>query len=395
MEMKPDLRTILKAAGITVLAYALSWVIAYDFTSLSFFSPLEKVSDFISTDFYTLVADARDVRRYEDRIAVVGVDGLNRQQLAGTLGKIAACEPAVTAIDLLLNERDESDSTLVNAMCSLGRVVYAEVDYGDNQPEYEPEAGQSLYASVPGAVAGIVNLDAMSVRSVIRSFIPRFRGVYDGKAVEYDAFGAAAVKEYSPEAYDALSERGGEVEQIYFPSVDFEFLSPDEIADNRELLAGKIVLVGTVDDWQDIHATPVDESMPGVLIHAYIASTILDGMYVTPVSKGWIWVVSFVLAFVFILTQLLVGDSKPGNMLVRWMQVLFLVLLVVIGTRLYLTRLVTLDLTLPLLMISLGLLASDIWSFAECVPALFVRFVSYSRMLCANVLAGCVKMMRK
>ena len=36
MEMKPDLRTILKAAGITVLAYALSWVIAYDFTSLSF-----------------------------------------------------------------------------------------------------------------------------------------------------------------------------------------------------------------------------------------------------------------------------------------------------------------------------------------------------------------------
>ena len=135
--------------------------------------------------------------------------------------------------------------------------------------------------------------------------------------------------------------------------------------------------------------------MPGVLIHAYIASTILDGMYVTPVSKGWMWVVSFVLAFVFILTQLLVGDSKPGNMLVRWMQVLFLVLLVVIGTRLYLTRLVTLDLTLPLLMISLGLLASDIWSFAECVPALFVRFVSYSRMLCANVLAGCVKMMRK
>lgn len=121
------LRKFLKVCGIAVLAFCLSWFVAYDFTSLSYFSPLEKASDFLASDFYAFVADSRDVKKYEDRITIVGIDDLSRPEIAGTLRAIAAARPKVTAIDILFPERDMSDTVLVNAMNMLGNVVYADI----------------------------------------------------------------------------------------------------------------------------------------------------------------------------------------------------------------------------------------------------------------------------
>ena len=59
---------LFKAVGIALLAFVLSWFVAYDFTSLSYFAPLEKASDFIASDFYTLVADSRTVKKYDRRL---------------------------------------------------------------------------------------------------------------------------------------------------------------------------------------------------------------------------------------------------------------------------------------------------------------------------------------
>lgn len=359
----PEVKKILKIVGITALAFCMSWFVAYDITSLSYFSPLEKASDFLASDFYTLVADSRDVKRYEDRITIVGIDDLGRREIAETFRTIAAARPRVTAIDILLPERDLSDTTLVSALNMLGPVVYAEVFTGDEeQPE---EAQPSLYDYLDAGQPGMVNLDATSVRNVIRSFNPRFTDI-DGN--HFDSFAAAAVRMYSPERYTRLIERGKSSEIIYFPSVEFDVLRADEIADNPELITDRIVMVGAVADFGDIHSTPIDEMTSGVLIHAYAAATVLNGSFINPVPKFLVYLLAMLLAIVFIIAQLTIASTKAGNVILRWMQIAVLLLLITLGYLAFVAWGYSLDLTLPLLMIALSFLAVDIWEFAEEIP---------------------------
>lgn len=374
------LRKFFKVCGIVVLAFCLSWFIAYDFTSLSYFSPLEKASDFLASDFYTLVADSRNVKHYEDRITVVGVDNLSRPEIAETLRTIAAARPRVTAIDILFPERDMSDTVLVNAMNMLGDVVYA--DLFMDEEEQPGNVPASLYDYVDAGVPGMVNLDATSVRSVIRSFNPYFTDI-DGN--HFDSFAAAAVDIYAPEKYAKLLARSKNSEIISFHSHEFDVVMADEIADNTELLSDRIVMVGAVADFGDIHSTPIDEATPGVFIHAYAAATILNGNYINPVPDWIEYMLAIALALIFIVTQLTIGDTKPGNMVVRWMQVGFLVIMVSFGSIVFISYGYSLDLTLPLLMIALSLLAVDIWEFAEEVPAIVSRICKKSQSLFRKV----------
>lgn len=376
------LRKFLKVCGIAVLAFCLSWFVAYDFTSLSYFSPLEKASDFLASDFYAFVADSRDVKKYEDRITIVGIDDLSRPEIAGTLRAIAAARPKVTAIDILFPERDMSDTVLVNAMNMLGNVVYADifVDEEEQSEEFPP----SLYEYVDGGIPGMVNLDATSVRSVIRSFNPRFT---DSDGNNFDSFAAAAVGFYSPEKYARLLARGKSSEIISFHSLEFDVLGADEVADNPELITDRIVMVGAVDDFGDIHSTPVDDAMPGVFIHAYAAATILNGNYINPVPDWVEYMLAMLLALIFIITQLSIGETKAGNMVVRWMQVGFLLLMVSLGYMVFISWGYSLDLTLPLLMVALSLLAVDIWEFAEEIPGITLKLYGKLKLLCAGILS--------
>lgn len=376
------LKKLLKVCGIAVLAFCLSWVVAYDFTSLSYFSPLEKASDFLASDFYALVADSRDVKKYEDRITVVGIDDLSRPEIAETLRAIASAHPKVTAIDILLPEHDLNDTVLVNAMNMLGNVVYADIFIDEEeQPE---EVHSSLYDYVDAGVPGMVNLDATSVRSVIRSFNPRFT---DSDGNNFDSFAAAAVGIYSPEKHAGLLARDKASEIISFHSLEFDVLGANEVADNPELIIGRIVMVGAVDDFGDVHSTPVDDAMPGVFIHAYAAATILNGNYINPVPDWLEYVLAMALALIFIITQLTIGDTKPGNMVVRWMQVGFLVLMVSLGYMVFISWGFSLDLTLPLLMVALSLLAVDIWEFAEEIPGIALKLFGKLKLLCAGILS--------
>ena len=68
-----------KSVVITVATLLFSHVLVYDLMSVSFFSPMEKASDFRFSDFYTIVADDRAVSTLDDDIVIVPVDGLTRK----------------------------------------------------------------------------------------------------------------------------------------------------------------------------------------------------------------------------------------------------------------------------------------------------------------------------
>lgn len=366
---------LFKAVGIALLAFVLSWFVAYDFTSLSYFAPLEKASDFIASDFYTLVADSRTVKKYDRKITVVSLDNLSREEIAAAFDTIAAASPAVTAIDLIFQERgDDTDILLAEAISSLGKVIRP-VALGTE--EYEDDSrlsGNSIYDPLDNTEPGFVNLEAASVRSVIREFRP----VADSLC----SFPAAAVRAFDREAYKKLCARGNVTESINFSSSQFDIISPREAAAHPELIRDRLVFAGVVNDYSDMHATPVNESTPGILIHASAASTILSGNYIDSAPVWMEWIIAGFLSVMLILAQMKLSGTKAGNMLMRWIQVGILVTLILGGTVLFIHKNTTFDLTLPLLMIMLSLLASDIWAFAETVLSKISRLsISIRRKL--------------
>lgn len=360
-KLNNKIKRLLKASAISVLAFALSWIMIYDFTSLSYFAPMEKASDFISTDFYMLVAQKNTVKKYDDKIAVVAVDGLSRHDISETFKAFRKGMPNVVAVDIMFEERgDDADMELVEALSKLSKVVYPQViAYEDDRL-----TNCSIYDYLDNAIPGVVNLDVNSNRNIVRTFKPVFSdGDENMESISY-----AAVKGCSGQSIKDCQCKEEAID-IDFTSTEFDCYSADEIRNKPDLIKDKIVFVGELQNISDMHSTPIDEYMSGVLIHAYSASTILNGKYMIHVSSWLVWIISFLLSMTFIYAQLTVGDTKAGNMIIRWMQAGILLLLVFVGSILYVKERISFDLSLPLLMIALGLLACDLWQLFETVPS--------------------------
>ena len=95
------LKPIVKATVITLLTLLFSHVAVYDLTSVSFFSPMEKASDFRFSDFYTLVANKRPVKELDDNIVIVALDGCDRAEMARAIDAIDYCGPAAVGLDIV------------------------------------------------------------------------------------------------------------------------------------------------------------------------------------------------------------------------------------------------------------------------------------------------------
>lgn len=358
------IRRVGKACCVALLALLLSRFVVYDISSLSYFAPLEKASDYIASDFYVQVAQGRAVKRYEDRLVVVSSDHLDRRQLSELFTLIAEGKPAVTAIDIIFDERgDDSDLQLLESIDALGNVVYPVV-WSDGR-DVENVSENSIYKYLKNAIPGVVNLDAESARNIIRSFSPCFGNKANRQSL---SFATAAVNVFNEKLCLGLNRRDNDHELIDFADAEFDVLSPDDIKEDPSIVGGRIVMVGDVADFSDIHATPVQEDMPGVMVHAYAASTILSGSYITELPRWLLWFIAFIVSVPMIYAQLSLEDTKSGNMIVRWLQVAMLLMLIIAGTALYLNSHISLDLTLPLLMVALGLLAADLWSFLSIIP---------------------------
>ena len=130
------LKKLLSDIGITILAFALSWLLIYDITQISYFAPLEKASDFETTDFYQIVDDRRSVRPYSDDIVVVGIDDLSRDEIADAIYMISLCSPAAVGIDILFGYQQPDDQKLVEAISALPNAVV-------------PDTSSYIYSSFP------------------------------------------------------------------------------------------------------------------------------------------------------------------------------------------------------------------------------------------------------
>lgn len=352
-----EMPTTAKAAVVTLLALLLSHVIIYDLTSVSFFSPMEKASDFRFSDFYTLVANDRAVRTLDPDVVIVAVDGCNRREIARTLDDIDFCAPAAVGLDIAFTApSDPDDDPLRDALAACENLVMPVVAYEDGA-----SAVKSYYDSVvtPSGGFACVNIEGEAgSRATVRDFRPLF----GSESSPLPSLPLALAALARPEAAETLMARGNADEAISYASREFNVIRHDSVIDCADLLEGRAVLVGKLSDAADMHSTPLGNFTPGILIHAYTLSTILSGDYTRRLTAAEVTLIAIAVCFLVSWINLRVGNTALGTFAVRSVQFLLLYCMIQAGTQAFIRWNIDLNFAYVMLTTSVALVACDVYN---------------------------------
>lgn len=349
-----------KAVAITLLALLFSKVAVFDLSSVSFFAPMEKVSDFQFSDFYSLVADNRGVAEINDRIVIVPVDGSSRNEIARALDDMDFCEPAAVGLDVLFSApRNPGNDSLANALARCRNLVMPIMTQMQENDALAP-LHVSHYDSVVnphGGFASIMLEGRKGERLTVRSFSAAAVAGRDTIL----GMPAALAKIAAPEAYATLLSRNNEEETIKFAALRFDTVAPDDILANPDKIEGRIVLVGRIHDPADTHVTPLDNFTPGLLIHAYTTATILSQDYIRNLNIWESYTVAALIGCIVVWLNLLLSQSPVGQLTVRIVQLALLYAMIVVGTQVYIRYGVDLNFSMAMVTIALGCVACDVF----------------------------------
>ena len=349
----------LKSLVITVMTLLFSHVVVYDLMSVSFFSPMEKASDFRFSDFYTIVADDRAVSTLDEDIVLVPVDGYTRREMARVIDDIDFCEPAAVGLDIAFAPpSDPEDDPLADALAACDKLIMpVRIDHADDGAHLRHMSYYDDVVKPKGGFAAVNIQGDIGERTTVRNFTRSFKT----DKGEVPAMATALVGLAKPEAVEKLAERSGKEEYIKFASRQFDIVEPDEIIDNPDNIKGKIVLIGKMQNAGDLHVTPLDNFMPGILIHAHTAATIISGDYIRTLTRFESYAVASIVCFIIVWLNMWLINSPVGPLVVRVVQVLLLYLMIVGGTMAYVYHSIDLNFSFAIMAATLGVAACDVY----------------------------------
>lgn len=357
------LHKIKKAAPTALLlvglAFLLSLIMTAPFAFTASFLNSSKPNDFDFADFYNVVADGRPVREIDDKVIVINMENSDRAEFAAILERLQSVSPAAIGIDVLFQEPHDpsTDEWLISSLRGLDNVVMAESLLKNPDDDVFTISDRSFFADTIGGNIEFAasNLPARVASGTVRTF----RSEYPTSNGPVIGFAAAIAQTANHDVAAELQKRDNEQEIINYPSREIKVLSLNELADSLEIVNGKVVLIGAVSKTEDIHPTPTDNNMSGILIHAYAISTILNNNYINR-HDSWVeWAIACLLCFIITLGFCVIPVSIKGLVL-RLTQMALLILVIYIGYFLFVEKNTIIDFSPSLLMITFGLFACDL-----------------------------------
>ncbi len=349
----------IKSVVITVMTLLCSHVVVYDLMSVSFFSPMEKASDFRFSDFYTIVADDRAVATLDEDIVIVPLDGYTRKDMARVINDIDYCNPAAVGLDIAFaRPSNPDDDPLAEALADCRNLVMPIRVVADEDGLHP--AHLSYYDSIVAPQGGFAAVNIQGDAQE-RSTVREFTSYFDSPEGSVPSLAAALAGILRPESVKDLKNQPGKEDFIRFASKRFDIIDPEEIIDNPDLIEGKIVLVGKMDNAGDMHVTPLDNFTPGLLIHAHTAATILSGKFIRELTPFESYSFAAIVCFLLVWLNLRLWDSPAGPLVVRIVQALALYLMIMGGTMAYIHYDIDLNFAFAILATSLGVAACDVY----------------------------------
>jgi CHASE2 domain-containing sensor protein len=289
----------------TVFTFLVIGLLGLSIINTSVFNPFVKAFkdfDFLNI-YYSKIRNNQGT--LDTNIVVVNIGHLKRDSLGLMIKKINEQNPRVIGFDVFLKERKDnySDSVLRAALEQTKNLVVA------GNPG---STGINKYFG--NFKSAYININGENATSTARTFCP-----FTENSGSLDtSFSAKILSIASPDAFNKLTSRHKEIENIHYRGdyEKFRTFSEKEIFDSfydLSVLKNKIVLLGycgeangSITDVEDAHFTPVNPSitgrsypdMYGVYIHANIISMMLNEDYVDHLPLWLAWLLGFVLCYI-------------------------------------------------------------------------------------------------
>ncbi len=355
-----DIRTLLKAAAITALAYVVSLLIASPFSAStsSIFSSAEQ-NDFELPDLFMQMSDNRPVRSLDNRIVLVDIGHADREGIAHMLDVISLGGARSVGMDVNFVEPRGDDSHLIKAVAGIPGIVLP-VEVKEHDGKFVVDAVPFFLDSISDYRLGVVNLASAGDRHRIREFTYSF-AMADGDTLR--SYSQALAEDYDPAAARRSLERAGlaNADIIDYPSREFTIIDGEDIDEYAELLTDKIVILGARADSGDMHSTPVNSYMAGMEIHAHSLATILNEKRLLKVPGYVDKILAVLICYIIVLMTISIKALYRGA-LIRILQVLLVFGVVWMGYTMLMEQGWIMNLSSALLMIAFGIFAVDIWN---------------------------------
>ncbi|MDP4277393.1 MAG: CHASE2 domain-containing protein [Bacteroidota bacterium] len=280
-------------------------------------SSSRKVATSNTVDTYFAIANEPGTLPVEvdSNIVLIKADACSRGDIARLLTQVAKANPRVVGLDVVFPEpkQQTEDEALVNSLKKLKNQLVVSCVLGDEDEKthfLNARQGNFFEGRLPDVACGCINL-MESKTHMVNEFTPFFK--LNDKA-SFPSFDLQIARMADPAAIESFLRKRKAPSFINFRSLDFDTLEPDEAVRHPEMLYHKIVLIGSLNEPADMHATPVDGKMNGLVIHAYTISTILSGRSISAMSDVGRWVLTVFILIVFLDIIELVGRKLKKGM---------------------------------------------------------------------------------
>lgn len=351
-------------------ALILSLFIKHSINSPEAFAPLEKNVSYDLSDLYASVGTRSLKKDYCEDIVIVSTDYSSRQKIGILIDTLNNMGAKVIGLDILFPTAQNEDIRLLSSIASADNIVLpVGLHQNDNSDYFQIKDTCYFQDKLGPKTSGAVNLNGDIIQHTIRSFKYSFR-LNDSTII--DAFATAIAKKYSNSLIGKNKLEGKERRINFHQFDDFEVVSwenilspnPGQKSSYENLVKNRIVLLGNTNATSDMHTTPISVDMPGIYIHAYIIATILNNKAIRNASLTVNYLVATLITFIFCSFVLYTRKriKQIGELLIRIIQFLLMILFFYIGSILYLKHMVFVDFSLTLLMIGFSIFMLDLVS---------------------------------
>lgn len=318
----------------TILIGAIAALLMLALPNWGLLDPVSRSFDSFSfTDLYYSLYRNSDNAKPNDRIVIIDTSHKTRGEIASTIDELMTYEPTTMGIDIIF-DRPTGDTLgtqqLRNTVARHSNNLVAItklLNYNDATQQFESTSQSILdnelvhraYSNLKSIGEGGYVRNYTLCRSVAGDTLGSFASVM---ASRYRVlFGGNAI---TPEQGDGI---------IDFMPQKFRIINADSLHLYADEIMGRIVLLGNVNNEEDVHYTPMGK-MNGTIIHAYTIDTLLDRPTRT-VSSGWILALEALLLWGFVIVYWLISmacqrrDYKLLMAVVNWIYPVATALLVV------------------------------------------------------------------
>ena len=289
---------------VTILAFVFMGVLAYVTVSVDFLNPVEQAfNNYSLSDMYYQI-DRHGVQPdTSELITIVDMtEYYNRGDLAEILMKINDMDPQVVGVDIIFEGiRDDAvgNELLQDAVKALGdKAVFAMKlkDYDDDK-ECFTGVTSSFFTDSIVVKQGYANLpDNMEDRNIRDYTVTQRRNDSTIYSLPYMV----------AHSMDEEIQPTDKVLHIDYSNVAFPVVKASELDEHVELIAGHIVMLGTMYEEQDMHLSPIGK-MAGLEMQTYSLKTILERKIITDLPEWLNYVIAFIVCFLVELSLYALG----------------------------------------------------------------------------------------